>query len=115
MKVAPLLNVEIPDNARIENLLTDYVLTDRTELEIAFQKIASKLGGQHLKTALEALEQGDFAAAARIALVYYDKTYQHGLESSDSPEIRRLEFEHGDAKKIAQVLAGWSDDSNGLV
>jgi len=105
MKIAPLLNVEVPDQARIENLLADYVLTDRTVLETAFQKIATKLGGQHLKTALEALEQGDFAAAARIALVYYDKTYQHGLESSASPEIRRLEFGHGDAVKIAKVLA----------
>ncbi|MBC7777320.1 MAG: tRNA 2-selenouridine(34) synthase MnmH, partial [Phycisphaerae bacterium] len=105
MKDSPLVNVEIPDEARIKNLLADYVLTDRTELEHAFQKIATKLGGQHFKTAIEALEQGDFAAAARIALVYYDKTYQHGLETRPSPDIRQLVFEHGDAAEIAEVLA----------
>ncbi len=105
MKIAPLLNVEIPDKARIANLMTDYVLSDRSELETAFQKIATKLGGQHLKTALEALEQGDYAAAASVALVYYDKTYQHGLQSSLSSDIQRLEFEHGDAVEIAKVLS----------
>ncbi len=105
MKDSPLVNVEITEEARITNLLADYVLSDRRELEQAFQKIATKLGGQHLKTALEALEQGDFAAAARIALVYYDKTYQHGLDTRPSTDIRQLEFEHGDAREIAQVLA----------
>ncbi len=105
MKFSTLVNVEIPDTARIENLLADYVLTDRTELETAFQKIASKLGGLNLKTAIESLENNDFAAAARIALAYYDKTYQHGLDTSLSPDIRRLEFEHGNALEIARALA----------
>ncbi|MFN0037270.1 MAG: tRNA 2-selenouridine(34) synthase MnmH [Saprospiraceae bacterium] len=104
MKAAPLLNIEIPDAARIQNLLADYVLTDRAELETAFRKIATKLGGQNLKTALEALERSDFAAAAQLALAYYDKTYQHGLDTSTSPGIRRLEFGHGDATEIARVL-----------
>ncbi len=104
MRPAPIVNVQIPDDARIQNLLADYVLTDRGELETAFQKIATKLGGQHLKTALEALHAGDYASAARIALVYYDKTYQHGLEASLSQDIRRVEFEHGDAIQIAQTL-----------
>jgi tRNA 2-selenouridine synthase len=105
MKSATLLNVEIPDEARIRNLLTDYVLTDKADLEAAFLKIDKKLGGQHLKTALEALERDDFATAARIALHYYDKTYQHGLDTNPSPDIRHLVFEHGDPKKIACFLA----------
>lgn len=105
MKIAPLLNIEVPNEVRIQNLLADYVLTDRTELETAFQKITAKLGGQNLKTALQALEHGDFAAAAHIALHYYDKTYQHGLDTSISSDIRRMEFGHGDPLRIAQSLA----------
>jgi tRNA 2-selenouridine synthase len=104
MKSAPLLNIEIPDEARIQNLLTDYVLTDKADLEAAFLKIDKKLGGQHLKTALEALDRDDFATAARIALHYYDKTYQHSLDINSSPDIRHLIFEHGDPKKIACFL-----------
>jgi tRNA 2-selenouridine synthase len=45
MRAASLVNIRVPEEARIQNLLADYVLSDRTELEIAFQKIASKLGG----------------------------------------------------------------------
>lgn len=104
MRAATLVNIKVPEEARIQNLLSDYVLSDRTELETAFQKIASKLGGLNLKTALEALEQADFATAARIALSYYDKTYQHGLETSTSNDIRLLEFDHGDAQEIAKAL-----------
>lgn len=109
MKVAPLYIVEIPEEARIKNLLEDYVLTDRTELEKAFHKIASKLGGQHLKTALESLQAGDFAAAARVALAYYDKTYMYGIESSPSLDLRRLAFEDGNPDAIAQSLAKIKD------
>lgn len=104
MKSNPLIIVEIPDAARIENLLSDYVLTDRAELETGFKKIATKLGGQHLKAALEALQESNFADAARIALAYYDKTYQFGLDSSLSPDIQRISFDHGDPFKIAQKL-----------
>jgi tRNA 2-selenouridine synthase len=105
MKKAPLVIIEIPDAARIENLLSDYVLTDRTELETAFNKIARKLGGQHLKTALESLQAGDYAAAAQVALAYYDKTYLYGLDSSPSNDIRKVDFQHGNPKEIAQELA----------
>lgn len=104
MKTAPLWNVTIPENARIENLLADYTLTDKADLEKAFLKIGKKLGGQHLKAALEALDRDDFAEAARIALRYYDKTYQFGLDNNLSPDIRKLAFDSGDAEKIARFL-----------
>lgn len=105
MKVAPLVKIEIPETVRIENLLSDYVLTDRLELETAFQKIQKKLGGLQLKIALESLEKNDFATAARIALHYYDKTYQHGLDTSLSTDIKNLKFDHGDPRRIAEELS----------
>lgn len=101
MKKALLLNVEIPDADRVQNLVADYADCPAGELEAAFQRIDRKLGGQHLKAALEALEQRDFAAAAGIALAYYDKTYQHGLDTNPSPDIRRLKFNCSDPEKIA--------------
>ena len=48
-------------------------------LATAFNNIAQKLGGDNVKEAQKALENSDLATAARIALVYYDKTYAHGL------------------------------------
>ncbi len=104
MTTAPLLSVSIPQADRLRNLLADYVGTDKADLERAFMKIRSKLGGQHLKAALEALRGDDFAAAAEIALRYYDKTYQHGLDTNAASHFQQLEFSHGDPLEIARQL-----------
>lgn len=105
MKIAPLISIEIPDEARIKNLLDDYVLTDKSDLETAFRKIEKKLGGQNFKEALSALEHNDYATAAHIALRYYDKTYQYGLDNASAADIRHLVFDHGNPKHIARDLA----------
>lgn len=104
MKAAPLYNVSIPHAVRLQNLVNDYVGTDKSELAAAFYKIDKKLGGLQLKTALEALERDDFTAAAEIALWYYDKTYQHCLDTNPSPDIKMLEFGHGVPESIAGAL-----------
>ena len=101
-KASALFNIEVPFECRIKNLVDDYTGISAVELEDAFRRIEKKLGGQHLKTALEALQTGDYAAAAAIALRYYDKTYHYGLENNTSPDIRMLSFGHGDIKRIAR-------------
>jgi tRNA 2-selenouridine synthase len=104
MRTATLFNIAVPEATRIDNLLRDYTHTDKSDLVAAFQRIDRKLGGQHLKAALQALEADDFATAARIALQYYDKTYQHGLDTNPSPDIRHLDFEQGSPEAIAEAL-----------
>lgn len=104
MKQAPLFNIAIPDEARLDNLIGDYVLEHREQLEHAFAKIASKLGGLQHKQAVEAVREGNFRLAASIALKYYDKTYQHCLDNNISPQIRQLSFEQGDPEQIAAAL-----------
>ncbi|MBL7829128.1 MAG: tRNA 2-selenouridine(34) synthase MnmH [Saprospiraceae bacterium] len=105
MKSATLVNVEIPPEARIANLLEDYVQTNKELLELAFRKIEKKLGGLALKQALEYLEQNDYAAAARIALNYYDKTYQHNLDVNTAPDIRMYTFDSFEPDTIAGCLS----------
>lgn len=102
-KSSPLFNIEVPFECRIKNLVDDYTGYSVAELEDAFCKIEKKLGGQHLKTALESLRAGDYAGAAALALRYYDKTYRFGLENNISPVIRMLRFEHADVQVIASA------------
>lgn len=71
------------DKDRVNHLVHMYGDIDKELLASAFQRISPKLGGQNAKDALAALSQGDLATAARIALVYYDKTYAHGLTKRD--------------------------------
>lgn len=103
MKKSPLYNVEVPFERRIQNLVEDYTGISNAALEAAFRRIERKLGGQHLKAALEALQAGDPATAAAIALKYYDKTYQFGLENNPSPEIKLLRFSTELPEDIAVV------------
>jgi len=67
------------DQDRVDHLVGMYGDIDVNLLASAFTKIAPKLGTDNASTALEALSRDDLATAASIALVYYDKTYAHGL------------------------------------
>lgn len=67
------------DDDRVKHLVQMYGEIDIDLLATAFNNIAQKLGGDNVKEAQKALENSDLATAARIALVYYDKTYAHGL------------------------------------
>ncbi|MCS7036640.1 MAG: tRNA 2-selenouridine(34) synthase MnmH [Saprospiraceae bacterium] len=108
-QVAPLLNIEIPHECRIQNLINDYAAAPLSELEAAFRRLEKRLGGLCLKTALEALQRQDFATAAELALAYYDKTYRFELENSCASTIEALVFANADADEIANQCRQWAD------
>lgn len=68
------------EDDRVNHLVNMYGDIDTTLLAGAFEKISPKIGGQNAQAALAALDEGDLHSAARIALVYYDKTYSYGLK-----------------------------------
>jgi tRNA 2-selenouridine synthase len=80
LKQAPVMEIERTEDDRIAHLLAMYGGASREGLAAAFRRIRTKLGGQHAQAAVDHVMAGDLAAAARIALTYYDKTYQHGLD-----------------------------------
>ena len=95
-----------PTEWRIKNLVDAYSGYERADLSAAFTRLRKRLGGQHLQRALDALAEGDYAAAARIALVYYDKTYAHYAERKNAEEVVRLDARAPDPASIAeQILA----------
>lgn len=105
MQHAPLMHVDVPVHIRVRKLVDNYADGQVIEaLKESFQKIATRLGGQHLKAALEALEVGDYHKAAEIALVYYDKTYYYGLEQSKASCIRKIDVEEFDITVITDQL-----------
>jgi tRNA 2-selenouridine synthase len=83
---------------------------DRDLLADAFKKIAPKLGGQHAKEAIESLDNSNLKKAAEIALVYYDKTYKHGLMKR--PNSIRVEVDLRDKtpQESALYLSGFLTD-----
>lgn len=104
IKQSVLINVEADLDSRIERLLQMYQLDDDQESLIAsFQKIKKRLGGQHLKAALEALETNNFGDAARIALHYYDKAYEYNLSINNAPQIFNLDIRGKDISEAAHM------------
>ncbi len=109
-QTAPLLNIEVPHERRIQNLIDDYASAPLDDLRAAFVRLEKRLGGLRLKTALEALQRRDFATAAEMALAYYDKTYRYELENSQASVIKTLTFEHADPAEIARQCRQWADN-----
>ncbi len=77
LTAAPVVELRQPLEWRVAHLVDTYAGYANKDLVSAFVRIRKKLGGQHLNAALEAIDAGDYATAARIALVYYDKAYAH--------------------------------------
>lgn len=101
MKAAPLINVERSFDERVQILVDVYAGFDPAALSQSFVIITKRLGGQHVKTALEALANDDFSTAAAIALRYYDKAYQYMLDNNPSPDIVILNVEGLSATEAA--------------
>lgn len=109
MKNAPLINIEIPFEQRVQTLVDDYSRFPKEELLASFYKIKKRLGGQNLKEAEMAIEENDFRKAAEIALTYYDKSYQFLLENNKAPEIHQIRFERFDPEQNAIELINFSN------
>jgi tRNA 2-selenouridine synthase len=77
LTAAPVVALEQPLEWRVDHLVANYARYPKEQLIDSFGRIRKRLGGQHLNAALEALAADDFATAARIALVYYDKAYSY--------------------------------------
>ncbi|MDX1942398.1 MAG: tRNA 2-selenouridine(34) synthase MnmH [Saprospiraceae bacterium] len=115
MTHAPHIKLEIPLQERIQHLVDIYANYPKAYLVESFTKIKKRLGGLHLNQALEALEQNDFAEAARIALIYYDKTYEHCLQNKTEATIFPFNAEHFDPKKIAADLIEFAAQMDGTL
>ena len=103
-RTSPLMVLEIPFEERLEHLMTIYGNYNIEEIKEAFVRITRKLGGQHVKAAIELINNEDIKSAAAIALKYYDKAYLFGLENKDTSNITYLTFEKLNSKKIAHKL-----------
>ncbi len=104
MKNSPVINIEIPFDERVQILVDEYSRYPKVELLESFYKIKKRLGGQNLKEAEQALTEDNFHKAAKIALLYYDRSYQFLLENNHAPEIHLLRFDEFDSEKNASSL-----------
>jgi tRNA 2-selenouridine synthase len=101
---AKVLCVKLDLKARIDFLAKEYGKFSKEELIGATQRITKKLGGQHAKRAVEAIEAGDLKTAVEITLVYYDSSYEYGLRKRPQENIIPCIFDELDPPQIAEAL-----------
>ncbi|MBW6480686.1 MAG: tRNA 2-selenouridine(34) synthase MnmH [Bacteroidales bacterium] len=109
MQSALTVNIELSRSLRTVRLIKDYASFPKETLIESILKIDRRLGGQHVKTAIEAIENKDFETAIEIVLYYYDKTYAYDLQRKASNNITTIETHTIDAikntEKILEILA----------
>lgn len=91
-KKAPLINIEVDFESRLDHLVECYSIQDADALIKSFEKINRRLGTEITGEAIELVRQGRLREAAGLALRYYDKCYDYNLQENTSPRIFNLDF-----------------------
>ena len=104
MRKAPHYFLDTNFEMRLNQIMIDYGSFPKEELLVAMERIAKRLGPQHVKTALEAINNGQIKEAFAMALAYYDKAYTFQKEKHPLGEKIEVEVEQLDASEIAAKL-----------
>ena len=75
LRTAPAIFMDVDVTTRVRLIKRDYGHLNSGELSAAIGRIAKRLGGQNMRTAIELLESGCVESCIRILLEYYDKLY----------------------------------------
>lgn len=104
LRAAKMFFIEMPQAIRAQRLVADYGKADRKDLRDAVLRIQKRLGPQHCKAALEALDAGDLFTVATTALSYYDKAYLRGCEERKAERVERIPVTGPESRAIAGQL-----------
>jgi len=109
----PFLQLEVPFDYRVNRLVEEYGGFDTRELKNTFEQIRKRLGGQHVKRALMALDDKDLTQAAQIALQYYDKAYERSTRHMKFCKTIPVKLEPDNPTSMARKLIEIANE-NGL-
>jgi len=104
MRKAAVIKIDIPKQERINRLVKEYAGFDAKFLEECILRIGKRLGGQHVKAALESLKNGQLDKVADITLTYYDKSYNFGLDQRTNNTLYPVALESDNPEKSAEIL-----------
>ncbi len=92
---APRVDISVPNDTRLDQLVMDYGQFPKEHLIHAFSRIQKRLGGKAFKEATEAVLRGDLKKAAQLALWYYDKTYAYARQKANNPTLGSIQYKEG--------------------
>ena len=83
MLEAPIIKLEIPFELRVQKLVEDYTTVNINALKDCVLKITQQLGMLNTQKCLQYLDENNLSDVARLTLLYYDKTYNHGYKNKE--------------------------------
>ena len=104
MREAPLIYIDMPLEARIERLYTEYAHFPPDVLKDMMVRISRRLGGENTRLAIKAIDENNLRKAIRISLIYYDKAYEFGIKKRDGNHIRRIKAEDEYIGSLAEEI-----------
>ncbi|MGL5730858.1 MAG: tRNA 2-selenouridine(34) synthase MnmH, partial [Bacteroidales bacterium] len=84
MQISPFIYLSIPKAVRLKRIVEEYGRFDAESLIESFRKIERRMGGQHVKAAIEFIRDNKIEEAASLGLDYYDKSYNNAIEKNRS-------------------------------
>jgi tRNA 2-selenouridine synthase len=106
IKSSPMLMLDIPQAERILYLKQIYGDVSPGEVRSIIDKLQKRMGGQHVKAALQALDEGNSAEVLRLLLNYYDKSYRHSM-AGHSRTVYTLAVETISIPDLSKQIALW--------
>jgi tRNA 2-selenouridine synthase len=104
LRNAPLLEVRVPLEQRVDALVGEYGALDKDFLVECTERIHKRLGPEQTTRAIAAIREHRMAEFIRIVLVYYDKTYKKGLDGRDSARIYPILLKNNEPAVNARQL-----------
>jgi tRNA 2-selenouridine synthase len=101
---APAVFIECSRQTRLTNLLHDYGDLPPESLIAGIERIAKRMDGKLVKTAVESVSTGDYSLAIEIVLDYYDKTYERAKSKIPRQTFVPLTSDGQDANQLAEVI-----------
>jgi tRNA 2-selenouridine synthase len=100
MRRAAVVEMERSKEDRILRIIDEYGRFPKDEIIACTKKIEQRLGGLHTQEAIEALQEGNREKWADIALSYYDKTYNYGIETRVKGSVMKAEVNKDETTEV---------------
>ncbi len=105
MRAAAVYYMDLPLEKRVDYLVAEYGKFTKEELIASIEKIRKRLGFQNAKATIEAIHAGDLKSACKMSLVYYDKSYIHGVAKRAPATIHKVTCSELVPEIIAKEIA----------
>ena len=110
MRNAVVVEMEVKVEIRKKRILNEYGEFPFDQLIEKTQKLQKRMGGQHVKAAIDFIRNDDQSGWVELLLIYYDKTYNHSNEQRNAEKVRSVKVDWIYPETDAKQLIKQADD-----